>query len=649
MRGIFKYILLLGLVSALGACSGDAVLPEAPDSPVVSGDKFDVTVSVAIPGMTTANTRGVFNNTPGSGLKLTLLEFSKGTDASDSFLTSIYQAAATGQTNVANGGIVNFKVTLNLTSEPRRLHLMIADDFITCYYGSEASILPTITVSGNREAYWGKVDFDNGYSSLNDVGEPVLRDDVKTKLQKVPVIRNFAKVSVSESLDNFELYGFELVNVPASGTIVPWNQSTLTVPELLNGGTMKSYSEIGNSYSGVLPANTYFDNQEPVLKGWDESSIPGGKFTSSDKYLYEHPFESSRHTYLIIDGNYTYRTEGQATNRRGYYKIDLGRQENGTFRYYNLLRNISYNVKITGVSAPGAASISEAIDGVTFNNISADVKTTSMPSVSDGENMLIVNSTSNVFVDSSDTFRLEFQYITDVTGNKTVDNGGLIVQWLDKDRNVITDPTEGDVVAGYSESTEGDHRIITITPKTPSNIAREEYIRITDGKGLERIVSLVLRLPWDFSGSLFQGGILNEPTVSSSENVSTAPGTPFTLYFNLPDGIPESVFPLRFQIEADNQDIENNPVGTLLVSTGPSLFNPSYPAISYIKTVSWQEYNYKYKQGTTGNEVDVSETNRNTNHLVRCRLRTITSGSGDTKIRIYNTYFNMGETSFKRM
>lgn len=648
MRSVFKYIGLLGLVFALGACSDESVLPTEPGVPVVNGDTFDVTVSVAISDMATATTRGILGDAPGIGLKLTLLEFSKGSDSSNSYLTGIYQAETTSTTQVGNGGIVNYKVTLNLTSEPRRLHLMITDDFVSCNYGSEATLLPTITVGDetlSREAYWGMVDFDNGYATFDTNGNATLNADLKTKLQNVPVIRNFAKVSVTENLDNFELYGFELVNVPTKGTIAPWNQKDSSVPSLLDGSVMKPYSQI--DYTGIVPANTNFDNQESELKGWDKTGVPDGRFSGLSRCFYEHPFESTRHTYLIVRGNYTYiKADGTSTTELGYYKLDFGKQENGTFQYYNLLRNINYNVTITSVSAPGAKNITDAIQGVTFNNISADVNTTSMPSVSDGQNMLIVSATSNVFVDSTTPFILTFQYITDVGGkDRKVDNSKLTVQWLDKDRNVIDDPTQGEVVASYSEGTDGDFLSITITPKEPNNINKTEYIRITDNNGLERIITLVSHLPWNFSNFIFQNGTANEPTVSSSQNVSTSPGSAFTFYFNLPDGIPEGVFPLEFQIEADKQDIENNPIGTLTVKTDMSLFDKTKPAISYVKTVSYKEYKHLYKAGTS-NDVDASTVN--INHTVRCRFRTIVSGTGVTNVRVYNRYFNLGETSFTR-
>lgn len=642
MRKIFRYIWILGITLVAAACSSDEMSPDVAGSPDVVGETFDVTLSVDMPDLSHAGTRGIFGDTPGTGLKLTLLEFAPGNDAATSFITNVYNAETLDATNVANGGVVRFKVTLNTTSSPRRLHLMIAGDYVTCGYGSEATLLPSITQDVNHEAYWGQVEFPDGYSTTPDAdGNSTLLPEVKEKLTEVPVVRNFARVTVTENLDNFELYGFELINVPTRGTIAPWSAETLSVPRLIDESTksMLPYSVLSSTYRGILPAGCGFTNQEGDVRveGWDN----GTRFSRYSRYLYEHPFESSRHTYLIVKG--VYNRSGVPT----YYKLDIGNvsEENGVFSHYNILRNISYDVVINGVSAAGAPTVADAIDGVTFNNISADTRTNNMPSVSDGENMLIVGTTSVVFVEEDKPFDLTMQYITDVTGSKTVANDRLQMQWLGEDDAPLSSPESGEVVKSVTQTTVGDQIVLKVTPKKPTPVTRLQKLRITDGNGLQRVVTFVLRVPWDMSGFLVQGGILNVPTVNVSQNVGTGAGYEFTLYFNLPDGIPESVFPLQFQIEANPQNIENNPVGTLTVATGPSLFDPNVPAISYVKTVTYNEYLYKYR-GEIGSVLDIGSSNAD--HRVRCRFRTIVAGTGTTRVKIFNVYFNSAETTFVR-
>ena len=637
-RYIYSAIALIGLA----ACTAEQ-LPDPVNKPQINPGEIEVIMSVAIPDMGKTVTRGLFGETPGANLKLTLLEFTNGVDAdgnpdgANSFLTNVYRAETTSATNVSNNGLVKFKVTLKSSTEGRRLHLLVSDDFINTDYGSESSIFPNLTVSGSNEAYWGKVTFDQGYNTVDDDGNITVRTDLKTKLQNVPVVRNFCKITVTENLGNFNLEGFEIVNVPTAGTIVPWNQEKQSVPSLLNGTAMQPFATAMASYPGVVPAMAGFTNQESDIRkltGNETSTYWSG----NARYLYEHPFESSRHTYLIIRGNY-YNANTGTWSGQTFYKVDLGSSNNdGTFTFYPLLRNYSFNVVITEVNAAGAASPSAAIDGPTFNNISADTKTTGMLNVSDGDNMLAVNATSVIFVKEDEPFTLRYQYITDVTTDKTVNNNSVTVSGL----------KTGDVIKSYTEGTDGVWKTITITPKQPLDDGRSltQQFTITDNKGLGRVITLVLNKPWDFSGFLTQPGIKNLPDGTASQNISTAAGQQLTLYFNLPDGIPEAVFPLQFTIEADRQDIENNKIGTLVVKTGPSLFNPAVPAISYVKTVSYEEYLYQYSTEGAGNAVDVSK--RNVNHTVRCRFLTTTAGTGVTNIKVSNSYFNEGSTSFTR-
>ncbi len=103
------------------------------------------------------------------------------------------------------------------------------------------------------------------------------------------------------------------------------------------------------------------------------------------------------------------------------------------------------------------------------------------------------------------------------------------------------------------------------------------------------------------------------------------------------------MFPLEFQLESKHQGIENNKMGTLLVSTGASLFDPDRIAISYIKTLSYAEYCYNYVATDTSNDVDINSPN--TKHTVRCRFLTITAADdNDAEIMIYNPYFSPNAT-----
>lgn len=627
-----KYLKLTYTLTAsliLGGCASDPEIPftsEGDKSPIVT-----VSGAIHVPRMSTSETRGEMAETPGEGLKLSLLEFSPGTTTANTFITNIYNAETTSTTAVQNGEIVYFTVNLNKTTSPRRLHLMVADDYISSGFGSEATVLPGITVSDGREAYWGSVDFPNGYATSPDAeGNSSLLPEVAAKLTNVPVVRNFAKVSVTSKYDDFYLEGFELINVPQKGTIAPWNTSGMEIPELLDtSGKMKSYTEISRSYQGVIPEGTIFTNVEADARKWSDEHL----WTTSDKYLYEHPYESTRRTYLIIKGRY--RLPGHsAFNPTSYYKVDLGLPSaTSMFDFYNIIRNIQYNVTINNVYTNGAANAAEAIDGQVYNNISASVETATMPNISDGGNMLIVNSTNMVFTRAGEQITLLYRYIKDVTGSSEADNNVPHIQGL----------TTGPVVASFTEADDFTDKAgitwkrVTITCNEPGIISRTQSFLVLDDNGLGRRINMTLTMPYTIENTIVYQGILNDlPTSGTANVIGSDSGDTFTLFFNLPAGMPESVFPLQFIIESRQQNIENNKNGTLLVNTGMSLFNPNVPAISYVKKVSYNEYMYKYLPGLS-NELDVNSPN--TDHLVRCRFQTISAGTEATQLKIYNSYF----------
>ena len=654
---IYSFIISGVLLISLGGCRNDEPIFNVPQED--TKNSFTITGSLTLPDMTVMQTRGNLGDTPNANLKLTLLEFDKGPVASQSFLANIYNAEVKTTTQIGNGATVTFNVTLKSATTPKILHLMITDNNISTNYGSEAAILSSLSVGATgaeREAYWGMVEFPDGYATIGEDGEAEPIAGLDRMLQNVPIIRNFAKITVTENLANFELLGFELVNVPTSGTIAPWNQNSLSIPSLLDGDSMKSYSDITSTekYTGIIPGGVQFRNTEAEARNWvDGANSP--LRSSAARYMYEHPYESTRRTYLIINGNYNIGTAWQ----QGFYKIDIGRlkgeeagEEAGTFDYYNILRNINYNITITEVSAPGTTTVAEAISRAPFNNLIAATETSSMLNVSDGKNMLIINDNNHIIVNSTDKVEVLYRYIEDVTGTKNPNNNQPHTVGLEAGPVI----KEFSAPETFRDSNGAEWVKITITPNEPSIDVKTQSFSIVDGKGLGRTINLVLRLPWQYSpivadGTSYSATIAvghNDSYQGAPQVISAAAGQELTVYFNLPDGLPESMFPLEFQLEAKNQGVENNKIGTLLVHTGPSLFDPTKIAISYIKTLSYQEYLYNYVTTDDSNNVDINSPN--TNHTVRCRFTTINSvNDNDAEIMIYNPYFSPNASvKFKR-
>ena len=123
-----------------------------------------------------------------------------------------------------------------------------------------------------------------------------------------------------------------------------------------------------------------------------------------------------------------------------------------------------------------------------------------------------------------------------------------------------------------------------------------------------------------------------------ADKCGTNVGSQFTIFFDIPDNIPEVLFPLEFIIESEQQGLENEPMGTIVVNSGPSLFpeNNGYNRIQYVKSVTWTEYNAPLRMdvrddnGTAiGNPADGPVT-----HRVRCRFRTIEKVANGTEVTV---------------
>ncbi|MDE6556460.1 MAG: hypothetical protein K2K55_05795, partial [Duncaniella sp.] len=595
-------VLCLSIVVGLTACQDDVKQPET----VGTGDANTIVLqgSITVPDMPVITSRGALAETSGADLKLTIFEFDLGENTSNSFLSDIYKAEITAPTTaVDNGTVVNFKVTLKSNSKPKVLHLVLADEYLTWPFAPVSDILAGLTVGsiGNEtEAYWGRVEFPKGYNELNEDGtfktdedgKPVLLEDVEKNLTEVPLIRNFAAISVtvSNDVENFHLIGFDVVNIPTSGTVAPWNPADQTIPALLGADKkMQNYADVSKIYSGILPAGAQLRNTETDAKTWNESTEALNN--TETVYMYEHPYEASRRTYLIVKGEINVDGNWQP----GYYKLDIGViKEDGTFDYYNIIRNIRYNIVIKEVRAPGAASVGEAIERAPFNNLIAATETSSMLNVSDGQNMLIVNDTNHIIVKEGETVRVLYRYLENVTAaTPTPNNSGAKVVGLER----------GAVIADFQTTTYRDEAgadwvEIDITPNPPTSVVQTQDFTIVDDYGLGRTIHLILRKPWQYaplknkdgSDSKWQASVA--PGISNSfpftesittpdpQPISTEIQQPLTVYFNLPDGLPESMFPLEFTLEALYQGIENNKIGTLVVTSGPSMFPENNGAIA---------------------------------------------------------------------
>lgn len=636
-----KYITYIG-IAAIGLFSGCS--DDMPDFPsvsetngvIVEGESVKVLASMSVPSLVTA-TRAFSDEADLANLHLYLVEFVDNGNPLTNTFSRIYEAE--DETVDSSKGIVNFDVTLRATASPRILHLVALPkgETLKADYGVEATVIPSLKTSEGKEAYWRRLSFADGYCSPSGDGAWTPLPGLREALTGVGLIRNFAKISITDNASDFQLTGFEIINNPEQGTVAPWNASANSFPEYVAAdGNPLEFASLSAAYPGRVPAGVTYKNQP----GTGSIVVADG---TEPKYMYERPASDLFHTYLILKGI-----------RKGkvmYYKLDLGQNgASGMFKFYPILRNFDFHITINSVNADGYASVSEAIEGLVFNNLSFDIELANLLNMSDGREIVFVNFTTAVLT-SPEQQTIEFKYrYKNLTTNKYDNDTGL--SWLDlKPGDVITK------VVDKGTGSDNWHTVeLTIRPATAET--KTQSFTIVKKSGLGRTINLVLHQRWEFENLVtYKGTLSNWGNASDKGIVGDAASSPFTLFFDLPDNLPSAVFPMTFVIESDRQNVENLPgSGHMAVSSGETLFDSSKKIrIQYKKVITWADYNTPISAGGTLIEnADGSQT-----HRVSCLFRTLMSMKDSyptatkkvtetTNLAIDNENYLVGKTSFTR-
>lgn len=556
-----KILSIICFVLVLTGCTKDFVesKPGVDDSGRVTL-KFKVNVPVQPEATKTFQSEGIGN--------LYLIVFDN-----NGYLAEKCAATPTSAWTTSTTTETEFQVTLTASASKRIIHFIAnyngADQLA---FGSESDVIGSMTHTESSDAYWQRMEFAGGINENTLTGVTV------------PLIRNHCKISVTESLEDFEITSFTLVNVVNEGYVSPYNKNTGTFAnfiELNADGTFKTtadgkfvcrpYDEITvgtEAYEGYVPGtaelNLVTDVPDETL--WTSYGSP--------YYMYERSFETENHTFMLIKGKYTGGTEGASASET-YYKVDLvGTDDNGLTFYYHLLRNFSYVINIESVTAHGKAT-AEAACAMTgsHNNLAASIETQSLTNISNGEQQLYVSYTSEYIV-SSDPITLYYKYIPDIDSPSEINNGDATV--IKSDGEIIRA-----IVNSQDDETSGEYkgwRKLTIYPNEPGNDNLKQEITIQAGE-LSRKVTYILRKPFKMS-------------VANTDPVETAINTAVEVDITIPANLPSAIFPLSFYVEARERTLHPDAsLNQLPVEVIPeSLYEDVEETFGYVKTLSQDEY-----------------------------------------------------------
>lgn len=555
------------------------------------GEKVKLTFKVNIPEVTSATSRS-FDEPSVETLHLIVFD-------NNGYFVEKQQATKT-KTIVSDTEVTEFSVTLTASASQRTIHFIgNYDGADNLPFGSESDIIGGLKHSNGDDAYWQRLIFGS-------IGS-------ETNIGTVPLIRNHARITVTESLDNFVLESFTVVNIVDEGYVAPYNQNTSAFAQFLDtDSTPLAYSTLttgANAYTGYVP-NVDVDATKEDVDTWQWID-PNAYF-----YLYERKHETDNQTFVIVQGKYGEEEESS------YYKIEI---VDNNKKYYHILRNFEYQIEITSVTGNGKGSPEEAYDMVgSHNNLVASVELQSLSNISDGFSQLYVSYTEEYIV-STEPITLQYMYIPNITQKGVTNNSAATIECTQG----------GDVIKTYSVAISNDideddedtgWRTITINPQTPdANEAKKQTLTIKAGN-LLRTITYILCTPYEMSMQCYDGNGTDKSDKVVYADISEKVNVDITL----PTGLPESLFPLTFYLEAEKRTLyPDAATNQLPVETEiPSIFNGG-ATFGYTKEVTWDEY---YKNNTY-------------NTLYTCYLLTNTE-SNASKVRVYNKYFSIAEDEF---
>ena len=532
----------------------------------------------------------------------------------------------TGEVDGKTVTLYQFTVNLTLNAAPIHVHMVLnGPDNLS--YGYEDELMSRLSVSGNTPAYWGYVDLPDGitakqvwdsatqsYEYVKEDGKYVVEDVVAEKFQKVPMVRNFAWLTVgtSSSVTNFTLDGIVLLNEPKEGTVAPYNRSTHA---FMTDYKTYDYSGIVSAYSGNMLSSETFDGTVPADSAFVDPS--------SGVFMYERtaPTGTQAKTTIIARGKYNGETV--------YYKIDLADVDG----YYTVYRNFHYNITITNVAKKGSATIADAIQSGGTADPTTDTDISSLDDISNGVNRLYVQYVDTTVTSAQDMV-LRYKFIPDVDKSTDVDNDAVTLTVGNKgsygeaiEGSTCTKATSDETYGGSS-----GWRQVTFKTTGPGTSEKHQSITVTgtSNSSSVKIVVMVRVIP---KQTLSVECVNGDPDkVSSRRNaIRDTTAAPLDVRTTIPVGLPESIFPLVFDIEVVQKSLTPRAGAYLPVTSGKSNSGSGKATYMFQRTLSYSEY---VSLAPFDSKVSFSS-------LFKSNI-----AASASEVYVANQYFNTGSASF---
>ena len=575
--------------------------------------------------------------------------------------------------------LYTFSVQLELSDFGRTIHILGNVDenqLITGSYSYQS--LPGMLSYDNKQAYWQKlyVPFIKAKKDP-DTDEPIKLpngsympdDNTLGFFQYVPLIRNFAKIQVSNASDNFKLHSYAVIFYPERGSVVPYrsnepvavNRFDFNPPSgyRFSGYEKATFEQLEDDieYPGNMPSGVALSDVIPPASEFEDPSTSGGRVllydendTESAFYIYERgiPNDHIGPTFIIICGKF------EDDDQWYYYRLDLMESkvvgDQTVSRYYPIYRNFRYNIQLHRISSEGVHTPELAAVSSGAEDISADVSMRHLSDISNGTTRLVVEPfmtrTYSGPAEEGSYYELYARFYNNVNSDVPNKNTAAVRVELEPmeggaddililyDDNGYRVPTGGFFfpIAATVGGVEGI-RTIRFNTVEPLDETKTQKIKIT---GHNPGNHQDLRLYREVEITLQKKQPLK---VTCESPVLLVTGTPLTVNITVPSELPESMFPLEFIVEPEDRtltpdtskDVNLPVVSGRSIATAESAFIDK-PSFYFLRTLTWAEYS----------GLAVSEGER----TFPCYFKTNRAQSATT-IWVYNEYFSKASTTFE--
>ncbi len=534
----------------------------------------------------------------------------------------------------------SFTVQLELSDNDRTIHFLANVDENQLMSGAYSyQLLPTLVSYEGKQAFWQKVFLDSIHPKQDENNQPIIvngsylpSDETAAKLRYVPLIRNYAKIQVTDATaeeDDFELFSYAVIYYPKSGSIVPYRSNAPSNVDPFSFGV--TYDAQGNpeyrlsgfercdfatldedlSYLGHLLPNIEFNKAIPSADLFEHPENSDGRVIRYNKndpdqgfYIYERtiPNDKLEPTFVIIRGRF-------GEDEYYYYRLDLMETKmvnyESIYQYYPIYRNFRYNIQLNRISSVGVSSPEAAANSSGAKDISADISMRHLNDISNGLARLVVEpfmSKTYSGPNEEGYYYLYARFFNDLNSPDPNTDWGAVSVELEpmedgsEDILVLYDDVGNEVHGFYPSSQimggEPGFRIVRFNTVAPGNETKTQKIKIT-GRNLYTHEEFPLYREVEISLQKRQ------PLLVTCKYPELSPfrGAKQEVLVSIPSALPESMFPLEFTFEAENATLTpDNSISSnnLPVTSGLSLSNKEEyvgkQSIQFIRTLTLEEY-----------------------------------------------------------